>query len=107
MVVHYLHCDALVIRTVMARNMLEQILEDNGSSVNIIFRYAFDKMDVDHELTPVNTPLYGFIGDNIISRGRITLVVEIGKPSQIVLNFMRFLVVDNRLLTKGYWRDPP
>lgn len=29
---------------------------DNGSSVNILFGAIFDKMIIDHKLTPVTTP---------------------------------------------------
>lgn len=52
-------------------------------------------MIVDHKFTPINTSLYGFFGNNIIPRGKITLAMEMGEPSEMPLNF-KFLVVDNR-----------
>lgn len=44
--VHYLHCDALVVRVVVALQSLKRMLVDNDSSVNIKFGATFDKMEV-------------------------------------------------------------
>lgn len=55
-----------------------------------IFGATFDKMEVDHELTPTNSPLYGFIGNRIIPRKKITLGMEIGTTPLIVHHFMEF-----------------
>ena len=76
--VHHPHCDALVVRAVVARNGLKRMLVDNGSSVNILFGSTFDKMQIEHGLIPMTDPLFGFTGDSIIPRGRITLPVEMG-----------------------------
>lgn len=54
--VYYLHYDAMVVRIVVARNGLKRILVDNRSSVNIIYRPIFNKMEVDHKLTSVTSP---------------------------------------------------
>lgn len=69
--VYYPCCNALIVRAIVARNGLKRLLVDNGSLANIIFGATFDKMDVDHELTLMTSPLYGFIGDSIIPRGKI------------------------------------
>lgn len=45
------------------------MLVDNDSSVNILFESAFDQMHVDHPWIPRIEPIYGFIGDSLISRG--------------------------------------
>ncbi|XP_022883683.1 uncharacterized protein LOC111400502 [Olea europaea var. sylvestris] len=94
--VHYPNCDALVVRAIVARNGFKQMLVDNSSSVNILIGSTFDKMILDHELTRTTTPLYGFIGDSITPRGKITLVVEMGESPQTTMNFMKFLIVDSR-----------
>lgn len=65
---HYPHCDALVVKAIVVQKGLTYMLVDNGSSVNILFTATFDKMKVDHELTYINSPLYGFIGDSLIPR---------------------------------------
>lgn len=51
--IHYPHCDALIIRAVMAINGPRRMLVDNRSSINIIYGSTHDKMVVDHELIPV------------------------------------------------------
>lgn len=63
-------------RVIVAWDDLKKILEGNGSLVNIIFGTTFNKMEVDIELTPMSSPLYGFTSDNIIPRRKITLSVE-------------------------------
>ena len=52
------HDDPLVIRAVVAINTIHKVLIDNGSSVDIIFASAFDKMSIGREkLEPVNAHL--------------------------------------------------
>ncbi|XP_022874223.1 uncharacterized protein LOC111393053 [Olea europaea var. sylvestris] len=94
--VHHPHCDALVIRVVMARNGLKRMLIDNYSSMNILFGSTFDKIQIEHGLTTMTGPLFGFISNSIIPRGRITLPVEMGSASPITHHFVEFLVVDYR-----------
>lgn len=77
---HYPHCDVLVVRAIVSRNGLKHMLIDNGSLINILFSSTYDKMLVDHNLTPMNKSLYGFTGKNIIPRERINLLVEMGTP---------------------------
>ena len=40
------HDDPLVIRAVVANKTVHRVLVDNGSSADIIFASAFDKMDI-------------------------------------------------------------
>ncbi|XP_022880865.1 uncharacterized protein LOC111398161 [Olea europaea var. sylvestris] len=63
--VHHRHCDALVIRAVVARNGLKRMLVDNGSSLNILFGSTFDKMQIKYRLIPMTDPLFRFTGDSI------------------------------------------
>ena len=52
------HDDPLVIRAVVANKIIHRVLVDNGSSVDIIFASAFDKMGIGKEkLEPVSTHL--------------------------------------------------
>lgn len=50
--VHYPHCDALVVKAIIARNAF---LVDNGSSIYILFSSTYDKMLVDHKLIPMTS----------------------------------------------------
>jgi hypothetical protein len=57
------HNDALVIEANIASWTLGKLLVDNGSSADIIFADAFDKMGLNRDLLqPPDTPLYGFGG---------------------------------------------
>lgn len=93
--IYYPHCDGLIVREIVARIYLKRMLVDNGSSVNIIYRSTFEKMEVGHELTLVTTILYEFTSDNIILRGKITLVTKMGVAPLTTHNFMEFLVVNH------------
>ena len=52
------HDDPLVIRAVVTNKTIHRVLVDNGSSIDIIFALAFDKMGIGNEkLEPVRTHL--------------------------------------------------
>ena len=75
------HDDPLVIRTVVANKTIHRVLVDNGSSADIIFASAFDKMGIGREkLEPVNTHLRGFSGEKVLPLGSIQLVLTLGDP---------------------------
>lgn len=67
------------------------ILIDNGSSVDILFMQAFEKMKLDRsKIIPVTTPLVGFTGERILPIGTITLPVIVGtfpKERNLLVNF--------------------
>lgn len=58
-------CDDIVVGAIMARNDLNHILVDNGSSVNILFGDAHNKMLIGH---PPDCSLCVFTGDNVVPR---------------------------------------
>ena len=63
------HDDPLVVRVIVANKTVHRVLVDNGSSADIIFASAFDKMGIGREkLEPVNTHLRGFSGENLWAR---------------------------------------
>ena len=75
------HDDPLVIRVVVDNKTIHRVLVDNGSSADIIFASAFDKMGIEKEkLEPVNTYLRGFSGEKVTSLGSIQLVLTLGAP---------------------------
>ncbi|KAL0451672.1 UNVERIFIED_CONTAM: hypothetical protein Slati_1145300 [Sesamum latifolium] len=56
-----MHNDALVITAILADYEVERIFIDSGSSADILFREAYDQMQLgDVSLEKVNTLLYGF-----------------------------------------------
>ena len=89
------HDDPLVVRAVVANKTVHRVLVDNGSSVDIIFTSAFDKMGIGRErLEPVNTHLRGFSGEKVLPLGSIQLVLTLGEPPCQATTTARFLIVD-------------
>ena len=75
------HDDPLVVRTVVANKTVHRVLVHNGSSADIIFALAFDKMGIGREkLEPVNTHIRGFSGEKVLPLGSIQLVLTLGEP---------------------------
>ena len=75
------HDDPLVIRVVVANKTIHRVLIDNGSSADIIFTSAFDKMGIGREkLEPVSTYLRGFSGERVLPLGSTQLVLHFGRP---------------------------
>ena len=89
------HDDPLVVRAVVANKTVHRVLIDNGSSNDIIFVSAFDKMGIRREkLEPVNTHLQGFSGIKVLPLGSIQLVLTLGDPPCKATTTARFLIVD-------------
>ena len=89
------HDDPLVIHAVVANTTVHRVLVDNGSSVEIIFVSAFDKMRIGREkLEPVNTHLRGFSGEKVLPLGSIQLVLTLGETPCQAMTTARFLIVD-------------
>ena len=89
------HDDPLVIRAVVANKTVHRVLVDNGSSADIIFVSAFDKMDIGRaKLEPVSTHLRGFSGEKVLPLGSIQLVLTLGDPLCQATTIARFLVID-------------
>ena len=88
------HDDPLVIRVVVANKTIHRILVDNGSSADIIFASAFDKLGIRREkLEPVSTHLRGFSREKVLPLGSIQLVLTLGDPPCQATTTTRFLVV--------------
>ena len=101
------HDDPLVIRPVVANKTIHRVLIDNGSSADIIFASAFDKMGIGRErLEPVNTHLRGFSREKVLPLGLIQLVLTLGDPPCQAIMIVRFLIVDAPRLITCYWAGP-
>ena len=89
------HDDLLVIRAVVANKTIHWVLVDNGSSANIIFASAFDRMGIRREkLEPVSTHLRGFSREKVLHLGLIQLVLTLGDPPFQATTAVKFLIVD-------------
>ena len=89
------HDDPLVVRAVVANKTVHRVLVNNGSSADIIFASAFDKMGIGRErLEPVNTHLRGFSREKVLPLGSIQLVLTLVDPPCQATTTARFLIVD-------------
>ena len=89
------HDDPLVIKTILANKTIYKVLVDNGSSSDIIFASAFDKMGIGREnLEPINTYLRGLSGERVLPLGSVQLVLTLGNPPCQATTTVRFLIVD-------------
>ena len=89
------HDDHLVIRSIVANKTMHRVLIDNGSSADIIFESAFDKMSIGREkLEPVSAHLLGFLGEKVLPLGSTQLVLTLRNPSCQAATAVKFLIVD-------------
>ena len=93
--IHHPHDNAIVITLLIADYTTRRVLVDNGSSANILYYPAFQKMRLGRDqLHPINSPLVGFGGTKVQPVGTITLSVVVGAYPQQVTRDVNFLVVD-------------
>ena len=84
-----------MIKTIVANKTIHRALVDNGSSTDIIFASAFDKIGIGREkLEPVNACLRGFSGERVLPLGSVQLVLTLGDPLCQATTTVRFLIVD-------------
>ena len=89
------HDDPLVIKTIVANKTVHRVLFEKGSSADIIFASAFDKMGIGREkVEPVNACLRGFSGERVLPLGSVQLVLTLGDPPCQATTTVRFLIVD-------------
>ncbi|GFY91374.1 hypothetical protein Acr_07g0015700 [Actinidia rufa] len=92
---HLPHDDVLVISAVIANFNVQRILIDNGSSADILFIPAFEKMKIGlDKLHPFQTPLIEFGGNTTQPLGWINLPITLGTEPHQTTVWQDFIVVD-------------
>ncbi|CAA0833207.1 Unknown protein, partial [Striga hermonthica] len=89
------HNDALVITAEVAGFDVKRVFIDTGSSVDVMFYDCFVQInrELNVELKPVATALYGFNGGEVMPMGEVSLSVALGKGATRKVQMVRFLVV--------------
>ncbi|CAA0811127.1 Unknown protein, partial [Striga hermonthica] len=88
------HNDALMITAQVSGYEVQRVFVDTGSSVNLIFYDCLKRMDLDIELAPLHTSLFGFNGSEVAPLGETTLAVVLGEGDLRKVKMIRFVVVD-------------
>ncbi|XP_064957864.1 uncharacterized protein LOC135608754 [Musa acuminata AAA Group] len=89
------HDDALVISARVANAQMRRIMVDTGSSADILYLDAFQKLGlVKENLSPMCSALTGFTGDSISPLGAVTLPLTLGTQPKSKTVMTTFLVVD-------------
>ncbi|KAJ4713136.1 Retrovirus-related Pol polyprotein from transposon 17.6 [Melia azedarach] len=92
----YPHDDTMVVTMKIASKDVARILIDTGSSVDILFKEAFNKLGLNSaRMQQVTTPLSGFMGDQLMPSGSITLPVTLGEDPSQLITMVDFVVVDH------------
>ncbi|KAK3030418.1 hypothetical protein RJ639_037547 [Escallonia herrerae] len=85
------HDDPLVVTLRVGNFDVKRILVDNGSSAEVLFYEAFQKMNIPSDrLRKMDTPIYGFSNHPVAVEGIIVLPVAIGTPptqAKLMLDF--------------------
>ncbi|XP_010245143.1 PREDICTED: uncharacterized protein LOC104588767 [Nelumbo nucifera] len=88
------HEDALVISAIIAKFVDKRILVDSGSSADILFYEAFEKMRIAPErLQAADVPLVGFSNNVVRLEGKITPPLTVGMKPKQATRMTKFLVV--------------
>ena len=86
---------ALVVTTMMANNNIHRILVDNGSSMDILYHQAFQKMGLKvGDLKPSPNSVYGFTGDSVTLMEVISLPMIVGDYPRQSCVMADFMVID-------------
>ena len=89
------HDNPLVIMLMIEGFNTRRILVDNGSSMDIIYLYAFQQLNVAPErLRPFESSLVSFSGDRVYSNCIVTLTVTVRAYPRQLTRQLDFLMVD-------------
>ena len=87
--------DPMVISAMISPALVRRILIDCGSSVNIIFKKAYDQMKMEvKDLKPSKARVHGFNGAATDAIGFVELPVELGEGERRRVRILPFIVLD-------------
>ncbi|RZR76465.1 hypothetical protein BHM03_00001248 [Ensete ventricosum] len=88
------HDDALVISAWIANSRIKRIIIDTGSSADILYLDAFQKIGLtDKDIISMTFALTRFAGDSISPLGMTTLPVTVGEEPRSKMLMISFMVV--------------
>ncbi|RWW58154.1 hypothetical protein BHE74_00035011 [Ensete ventricosum] len=91
---HQSHDDVLVISTRMTNAYVKRVMIDTGSSTNILYFDAFQRLGLtDRDLAALTSTLTGFTGDSVSPLGVTTIPVTFGGEPKSKTLMVSFIVV--------------
>ena len=91
----------------IANNNLHRILIDNGSSVDILYFQAFERIGLKvSDLKPSPNPVYNFTGHSVGPLGVISLPMILGEYPRQSCVMVDFLVIDQPSAFNAVLRRP-
>ncbi|RRT39826.1 hypothetical protein B296_00024524 [Ensete ventricosum] len=91
---HQSHDDVLVISTRMTNAYVKRVMIDTGSSTNILYFDAFQRLGLtDRDLVALTSTLTGFTGDSVSPLGVTTIPVTFGGEPKSKTLMVSFIVV--------------
>ncbi|CAA0834127.1 Unknown protein, partial [Striga hermonthica] len=88
------HNYAIMITAQVSGYEVQRVFVDTGSSINVIFHDCLKRMDLDIELAPLHTSIFGFNGSEVTPLGETTLAVVLGEGDLRKVKMIRFVVVE-------------
>lgn len=89
------HEDPLVIQATITNYEVTRVFVDSGRSVNILFKEAFNRMQIDpFELQPLSIFLFGFAGHKIRPLEQVNLSLSLGEEPLRRTRSIVFIVVE-------------
>ncbi|XP_059455075.1 uncharacterized protein LOC132185298 [Corylus avellana] len=93
--ISYPQIDALVVTLIVANHNVHRILVDNESLANILYWFAFKKLNLGQEkIVPTSCPLMGFIGEQVQPVISIELPITAGSYPRNAMVMIHFLLVN-------------
>lgn len=90
-----IHSNSLVIVMDMEGFVVERVLVDTGSSVNILYKGVLENLGINKSrLKPIRMPLSGFTRYQVEAEGIVELNVELGSHPNVMKSTMEFIVVN-------------
>ncbi|XP_057444038.1 uncharacterized protein LOC130736212 [Lotus japonicus] len=86
--------DLIVVMLMIAEYEIERVLLDQGSSADLIYGDAFEKLGLtESDLQPYDGSLVGFSGEKVFVRGYVELSTIFGEGKNVETFAIKFLVV--------------
>ena len=86
--------DPIAVSAIINTFLVERILIDDGSAVEVLMWKAFKKMELEESQLKPSGPIYGIANQPIRPNGIITLPITIGQGEHTITVMADFLVVD-------------